>query len=243
MPRKPGLNSEFVMFDVVYEDGTQRSNRKVPRALLGGIDGDKPAHGFLVEQDREIAEKSGRPMAKSRTSRARARRRRSRTTPSAGLFSVVPATRLRSRGELRPGLTPPKRGARRRKTGTHNPGLSDRSSPPGLSIPAFAGMTGNRGPPRFRQILSAQNTAQQRDIAAVGAEEDVEGIAGKRHRADRAFQHHIGRHARHNKPAARRAATLRTISKKTIATPPRRRRRERGAAAIRRRSGHSSQAR
>lgn len=60
MPRKPGLNSEFVMFDVVYEDGTQRSNRKVPRALTGGIDGDKPAHGFLIEQDREIAEKSGR---------------------------------------------------------------------------------------------------------------------------------------------------------------------------------------
>jgi hypothetical protein len=60
MPRKPGLNSEFVMFDVVYEDGTQRSNRKVPRALTGGIDGDKPAHGFLIEQDREIAEKSGK---------------------------------------------------------------------------------------------------------------------------------------------------------------------------------------
>jgi hypothetical protein len=64
MPRKPGLNSEFVMFDVLYEDGTQRSNRKVPRELLGGIDGDKPAHGFLIEQDREIAEKSGRPLAK-----------------------------------------------------------------------------------------------------------------------------------------------------------------------------------
>ena len=61
MPRKPGLNSEFVMFDVIYEDGSQRSNRKVPRALLGGLDGDKPAHGFLIEQDREIAEKSGRP--------------------------------------------------------------------------------------------------------------------------------------------------------------------------------------
>jgi hypothetical protein len=55
MPRKPGLNSEFVMFDVVYEDGTQRSNRKVPRALTGGIDGDKPAHEFLIEQDRDIA--------------------------------------------------------------------------------------------------------------------------------------------------------------------------------------------
>jgi hypothetical protein len=32
------------MFDVVYEDGTRRSNRKVPRVLTGGIDGDKRAH-------------------------------------------------------------------------------------------------------------------------------------------------------------------------------------------------------
>jgi hypothetical protein len=64
MPRKPGKNSEFVMFDVVYEDGTQRSNRKVPRELTGGVEGDKPAHGFLIEQDREIAEKSGRPPVK-----------------------------------------------------------------------------------------------------------------------------------------------------------------------------------
>jgi hypothetical protein len=64
MPRKPGQNSEFVMFDVVYEDGTQRSNRKVPRALIGGVDGDKPAHGFLMEQDRDIAEKSGMAQAK-----------------------------------------------------------------------------------------------------------------------------------------------------------------------------------
>jgi hypothetical protein len=67
MPRKPGLNSEFVMFDVVYEDGTQRSNRKVPRTLTGGLDGDKPAHGFLIEQDRDIAEKSGRPPGKIKT--------------------------------------------------------------------------------------------------------------------------------------------------------------------------------
>jgi hypothetical protein len=52
------------MFDVIYEDGTQRSNRRVPRTLTGGIDGDKPAHGFLIEQDREIAEKSGKAPAK-----------------------------------------------------------------------------------------------------------------------------------------------------------------------------------
>ena len=33
----------------------------MPRALTGGLDGDKPAHGYLIEQDRDIAEKSGRP--------------------------------------------------------------------------------------------------------------------------------------------------------------------------------------
>jgi hypothetical protein len=60
MPRKPGLNSEFVMFDVTYEDGSLRSNRKVPRELLEGLDGDKAAYEFLIEQDREIGEKSGR---------------------------------------------------------------------------------------------------------------------------------------------------------------------------------------
>jgi len=76
MPRKPGLNSEFVMFDVLYEDGTQRSNRRVPRALTGGLDGDKPAHEFLIEQDREIAEKSGRPPAKIKSiSRAGAKKK------------------------------------------------------------------------------------------------------------------------------------------------------------------------
>jgi hypothetical protein len=60
MPKKHGLKSEFVMFDVVYEDGSQRSHRKVPRELLGGLEKDEPARGFVIEQDREIAEKSGR---------------------------------------------------------------------------------------------------------------------------------------------------------------------------------------
>ena len=79
MPRKPGLNSEFVMFDVLYEDDTQRSNRKVPRALTGGLDGDKPAHGYLIEQDRDIAEKSGRPpLAIKSVTRAGARKKEMR---------------------------------------------------------------------------------------------------------------------------------------------------------------------
>ena len=61
MPKKPGTNpkSEFVFFDVVYEDGSQRSNRRVPSELVIGDD-EEGALGFLIEQDREIAEKSGR---------------------------------------------------------------------------------------------------------------------------------------------------------------------------------------
>jgi hypothetical protein len=37
-----------------------RSGR-VPLTLLGGLDGDEPAKAELARQDREIAEKSGRP--------------------------------------------------------------------------------------------------------------------------------------------------------------------------------------
>ena len=61
MPKKPGTNpkGEFVFFNVVYEDGSQRSNRRVSADLLGGLDKDEPARGFIMEQDREIAEKSG----------------------------------------------------------------------------------------------------------------------------------------------------------------------------------------
>jgi hypothetical protein len=63
MARKPGTRTvgEFVLFDVYYEDGTQRSNRRVPRAVLNGLDGDEPARAVIEEQDQEIAEKSGRP--------------------------------------------------------------------------------------------------------------------------------------------------------------------------------------
>jgi hypothetical protein len=61
MARKPGTRSEFVLFDVFYEDGSQRSNRKVPSEVLGGLDGDEPARVAIEAQDRAIAEKSGMP--------------------------------------------------------------------------------------------------------------------------------------------------------------------------------------
>lgn len=54
MARKPATRAEFVLFDVVYEDGSQRSNRRVPSAVLGGLDGDVPARAIIEEQDRLI---------------------------------------------------------------------------------------------------------------------------------------------------------------------------------------------
>lgn len=63
MAMKSRAASAFVMFDVVYADGTRRSNRKVPLSALGGLDGDEPARGIIEAQDREIALASGRPVS------------------------------------------------------------------------------------------------------------------------------------------------------------------------------------
>jgi hypothetical protein len=78
MAKKPGTNpkGEFAFFNVVYEDDSQRSNRRVPSELLGGLDGDEPARGYIMEQDREIAAKSGRaPLAIKSISRVGAKKK------------------------------------------------------------------------------------------------------------------------------------------------------------------------
>ena len=62
MARKPTTRAEFALFDVLYEDGSQRSNRRVPSEILGGLDGDAAALAVIEEQDRLIAEKSGKPV-------------------------------------------------------------------------------------------------------------------------------------------------------------------------------------
>ena len=61
MARKPTARAKSVLFNVYYEDGSQRSNRRVPADVLGGIDGDAPARKLIEEQDREISGKSGMP--------------------------------------------------------------------------------------------------------------------------------------------------------------------------------------
>ena len=65
---------EFILFDVLYEDGSRTSNRKVPGSKLGGVDGDLPAKTYIEIQDRQIAEISGKPRSPIK-SLARARRR------------------------------------------------------------------------------------------------------------------------------------------------------------------------
>jgi hypothetical protein len=60
MPPRPRIQSSFVLFDVLYADGSRSSNRKVPAEALGGLDGDAPAKAILEAQEREIAKASGK---------------------------------------------------------------------------------------------------------------------------------------------------------------------------------------
>ncbi|MDB5369674.1 MAG: hypothetical protein JWP20_1232 [Roseomonas sp.] len=61
MAAKQRNTGTYVLFDVIYADGSRRSNRKVPAELLGGLDGDEPARTLIESQDEEIAKASGNP--------------------------------------------------------------------------------------------------------------------------------------------------------------------------------------
>ena len=64
MAKKPGKRTEYVLFNVTYEDGSQRSNRRIPLDALEGLEKDLPARAIIEAQDREVAEKSGKaPLA------------------------------------------------------------------------------------------------------------------------------------------------------------------------------------
>jgi hypothetical protein len=67
MAMKSRASTSFVMFDVIYLDGTRSSNRKVPASVLAGLDGDEPARGMIEAQDRAVAAASGRPRSDVRT--------------------------------------------------------------------------------------------------------------------------------------------------------------------------------
>jgi hypothetical protein len=63
-------SGDFVLFDVLYEDGTRSSNRKVPSSELGSLDGDTPAKPYIETQDRKIAAVSENRLARSSRYRA-----------------------------------------------------------------------------------------------------------------------------------------------------------------------------
>lgn len=65
--RKKSAEGEYILFDIVYEDGSRSSHRKVPRAEVAGLDGDAPARWLIEAQDRKIAELSGRPRGPIKT--------------------------------------------------------------------------------------------------------------------------------------------------------------------------------
>lgn len=62
MAKKPTARTDFVLFNVVYEDGSQKSNRKVPADVLDDpYDKDKAIREAIEAQDKVISEKSGLP--------------------------------------------------------------------------------------------------------------------------------------------------------------------------------------
>jgi hypothetical protein len=60
MARKKPAPTEFLSFDVVYEDGTRTSNRKVAVNELDPFEGDASAKAIIEAQDQKIAALSGR---------------------------------------------------------------------------------------------------------------------------------------------------------------------------------------
>ena len=62
MAKKPTARTEFVFFNVTYEDGSQKSNRKVPLEVVDDpYDGEGAIRKAIKEQDRQISERSGLP--------------------------------------------------------------------------------------------------------------------------------------------------------------------------------------
>jgi hypothetical protein len=67
MARKKPMEADFMMFNVVYEDGSLSSNRKVPTSSLESVKDTASARAIIEAQDRDIAEKSGRPRGRVKT--------------------------------------------------------------------------------------------------------------------------------------------------------------------------------
>jgi len=52
-------SSDYILFNILYEDGSQTSNRKIPITELTGTNEEQAAKAFIEAQDRKIAESAG----------------------------------------------------------------------------------------------------------------------------------------------------------------------------------------
>jgi hypothetical protein len=57
--KKSRIDDSFILFDVVYEDGTRSSRRRIATADLEDAEGDSLVRTLIMAQDRKIAEISG----------------------------------------------------------------------------------------------------------------------------------------------------------------------------------------
>jgi hypothetical protein len=88
MARKPTPRSGFTLFDVTYEDGSLRSNRRVPNEILAGLEGDAPARAAIEEQDRAIAEKAGTAALRVKSIRRSGDKKRDQGRPARHMATV-----------------------------------------------------------------------------------------------------------------------------------------------------------
>ncbi|HEX9449220.1 MAG TPA: hypothetical protein VF920_14625 [Dongiaceae bacterium] len=65
--KQKAVESVPVSFDVIYEDGSRSSNRKVKSHELDGYDELASAKALLEAQDRDIGNLSGRPRPRIKT--------------------------------------------------------------------------------------------------------------------------------------------------------------------------------
>ncbi len=59
-PMKRRAERSFALFDVVYEDGTRLSNRRVPTSVADSLEGEAAVRAEIEARDREIELASGR---------------------------------------------------------------------------------------------------------------------------------------------------------------------------------------
>lgn len=68
--KKTAGDSAFLLFDVIYEDGTRSSNRRVLTADIDPLEREASVRALIEQQDLKIAQASGRPRGPIKSMRA-----------------------------------------------------------------------------------------------------------------------------------------------------------------------------